>query len=202
MNIRHSGALLGTVVLVAGLLVGICAAGEDAEYTSNSKCKMCHNKSSEGAQWTKWTEMQHAKAYETLLSSDQAKEYAAARGLETAPAETPECLRCHVTGYDAEKAAFADGMDKEDGIQCDSCHGRSSEHLAFGKKMMMKKDEITDDMDKKIILPDGKACVKCHNDESPAWDPKKYTLKDGTTAGFDFDQAFAKIAHPNPKKKG
>lgn len=200
MNIRQFGAVLGAVVFAAGLLAGVCAAGEDATFSSNSKCKMCHNKSKEGEQWKKWSEMKHAKAFETL-SSDAAKEYATAAGLTTAAAESPECVRCHVTGYDAEKAAFAEGIDKEDGVQCDACHGPSSEHLAFGKKMMMKKDEITPEMDKMIAMPDEKVCVKCHNDESPAWDTKKYTLKDGSTAGFDFEQAAAKIAHANPEKE-
>ena len=67
--------------------------------------------------------------------------------------------------------------------------------------MMMKKDEIDDSMEMKILIPNVKTCLKCHNDESPTWDPEKYTLEDGTKAGFDFEQAFATIAHFNPKKK-
>ena len=42
-------------------------------------------------------------------------------------------------------------------------------------------------------------CATCHNPESPTWDPKRYTLEDGTTAGFDFDQATKRIAHPIPE---
>ena len=201
MNVQHLGKALGKVVFTVGTFVAVCAMAQDAEYVSNSKCKMCHNKVSEGEQWKKWTETKHAKAYESLLTSDNAKEYTEARGLTTAPAETPECLRCHVTGYDAEKETFVSALKKENGIQCNSCHGPGSEHLAFGKKMMMKKDEIDDSMDMKILIPNVKTCLKCHNDESPTWDPEKYTLEDGTKAGFDFEQAFATIAHFNPKKK-
>lgn len=39
-----------------------------------------------------------------------------------------------------------------------------------------------------------------HNDENPTWDPEKYTLKDGTKAGFDYEQAVKVIAHKNPLK--
>jgi len=40
--------------------------------------------------------------------------------------------------------------------------------------------------------------VTCHNDDSPAWNPRRYKLADGTHSGFDCDQAVAKIAHPTP----
>ncbi len=50
-----------------------------------------------------------------------------------------------------------------------------------------------------MIIPTEAVCTKCHNDESPAWDPQKYTLADGSKAGFDFEQAVKVIAHPVPE---
>ena len=48
-------------------------------------------------------------------------------------------------------------------------------------------------------IPDEETCLKCHNDDSPFWDPKKYELAAGGTAGFDFDQANEEIAHMIPE---
>jgi hypothetical protein len=47
-------------------------------------------------------------------------------------------------------------------------------------------------------------CLRCHvtahevADESPAWDPGRYKLGKGGTAGFDYEQAVEEIAHPVP----
>lgn len=190
--------LIWAVAFAAAAVLGVASSAQEAEYVGQKTCKICHNKESEGKQWTKWKAMNHAHALETL-SNDKAKEFAAAEGLKTPPEESPECLRCHVTAYDVEKKVFNPKIAKEDGVQCESCHGPSSEHLAFGKKMLTAK-EIPDDMPRHTVRPDKNVCLKCHNDESPAWNPDLYTLEDGTKTFFDFDQAFAKIEHYNPKK--
>jgi hypothetical protein len=49
--------------------------------------------------------------------------------------------------------------------------------------------------------PKEDTCKKCHNEESPNWDPQRYTLADGKRVGFDFKQAWQKIDHSNPQKK-
>ena len=41
-------------------------------------------------------------------------------------------------------------------------------------------------------------CTLCHNDTSPTWKPDRYTLSDGTTTGFDVEQAYEKIKHERP----
>jgi len=50
-----------------------------------------------------------------------------------------------------------------------------------------------------LIPQSEEVCVVCHNDESPAWDPKRYKLSNGSTAGFDYEQAVAEILHPVPE---
>ena len=42
--------------------------------------------------------------------------------------------------------------------------------------------------------------LECHNEESPTWNPEKYTRADGTKVGFDFEQAKKLTEHPNPLK--
>lgn len=199
MHITSRQAGIWAVAAIAITALWSPAAVADGEFIGHGKCKMCHNKASTGEQYLKWTEMKHAKAFESL-SSDKAKEYAAAAGLSAPPSESAQCLRCHVSGYDADAAAFHPALAKENGIQCETCHGPGEEHYAFGKAMM-KEDEVPEDEPRHIIVPDSSVCEQCHNAESPAWNPEKYTLEDGTTAGFDFDQAFAKIAHLNPEKE-
>ena len=178
-------------------LVG-SAFAQEATYVGNGQCKICHNKKEEGEQWTKWKAMTHAKAFETL-STDAAKAAAQKKGVAKPPAEAPECLKCHVTAFDAAKGAAPEKIVKEDGIQCESCHGPASLHTADGKKF--KSGDKTVVMSAHIVRPDEKTCVKCHNEESASWNPERYTLPDGKKAGFDFKQAVAKIEHLNPLKK-
>jgi len=52
---------------------------------------------------------------------------------------------------------------------------------------------------KGLVLQSAEVCTTCHNDESPAWKPDRYTLADGSKAGFDFDQAVEEIVHPVPE---
>ncbi len=181
-----------------GLLAAAPARAAEQEYISHKKCKMCHNKKDEGEQWNIWNKSKHRNAIEQL-SSENAMKYAKERGLDVPPSESPECLRCHVTGYDAETATFHPKLAKEDSVQCESCHGPASLHQEYGRAVMAKKD-VTGRATE-IIRPDVNACLKCHNDESPAWKPEKYTLEDGSKTGFDFDQAFPVIAHLNPKNQ-
>ena len=50
-----------------------------------------------------------------------------------------------------------------------------------------------------LVIPDETLCTRCHNDESPAWDPERYSLADGSRTGFDYEQAKQQIAHPTPE---
>jgi nitrate reductase cytochrome c-type subunit len=176
------------------------ATGMEPTYVGNSSCKLCHNKKSEGEQWNTWKKMMHATAYETL-SSDAALAAAKAHGLETAPNKSAACLQCHVTGYDIATELVPAKIKMAEGIQCESCHGPGSEHIKDGKLATLKRDEaaLARIRDGRIAVTSEK-CVQCHNDTNPTWNPEKYTLKDGTKTGFDFDQAFESVAHLRPEK--
>lgn len=181
---RSRPGRMGVLVLTVavGAFMAASAFAGDAEYVGNSKCKLCHNKKSEGEQWNKWKSMKHASAF-VSLSTDAAKESAANAGVSGSPAEAAECVKCHVTGHDSGVAA----LKKEDGVQCESCHGPASLHLDFGKKAMTNK-EAAATMDMNIIRPDSAVCEECHNEESPFF------------AGyFDFDEMYAQIYHSKPK---
>ena len=195
-NIKKPTSMIAAALLLITMIGGHALAQEKRDYVSNSKCKLCHNKAAKGAQWNKWKEMQHAKSFATL-ATEKALEVAKELGLATPPAESPECLKCHVTAYDVAKKATHAKIKPADGIQCESCHGPASLHLLDGRAIMMKKGD-TVDLTKNIGLPGEKKCVECHNDTNPTFNPEKYTLEDGKKVGFDFKQAHTKIAHPNP----
>lgn len=169
------------------------------EYVGQSQCKVCHNSAKEGAQWDKWHSMPHPKALE-VLQGDAAKELAAKIGLTTPPAEAPECLKCHVTGYDPAAKTAPAKIAMTDGVQCESCHGPASEHLKDAKVLKFTPAKISEiDIRAHLIRPTEESCRGCHNESSPTWKPDRYTLENGEKTGFDYKQAWAKIAHDYPE---
>jgi hypothetical protein len=184
-------------VMIAVLICMSAGFAQESTYVGNSQCKICHNKKEEGEQWNKWKQELHAKAFE-LLSSEESQKIAKEKGLAKPAAESPECLRCHVTSYDAATQKAAEKINMADGVQCESCHGPSSLHIAEGKKF--KSGDKSADPKKLAVHPDETACKKCHNKESATWREDRYKLEDGTTSGFDFKQAWAKINHKKPAK--
>ncbi|MFM1919320.1 MAG: hypothetical protein RLZZ303_954 [Candidatus Hydrogenedentota bacterium] len=167
-------------------------------FVGQSQCKMCHNAPKEGGQWDKWHNAGHPKAYE-LLQSDAAKEVGAKVGLTVPPHEAPECLKCHVTGYDPTTKSAPDKIALTDGVQCESCHGPASEHMKDAKVLKFSPAKITEMDILAHLVPATEAnCRGCHNETSPTWKNDRYTLENGETTGFDFKQAWAKIAHDHP----
>jgi hypothetical protein len=164
-------------------------------FVGQSQCKVCHNGAKEGMQWDKWHTMSHPKALE-LLQSDAAKEVATKLGMTTPPAESPECLKCHVTGYDVATKSAPEKITPADGIQCESCHGPASEHMKDAKILKFTPAKISEiDIMAHLVQPTEETCRACHNDSSPTWKADRYTLENGEKSGFDYKQAWAKIAH-------
>ena len=157
------------------------------QYVGVRKCKMCHKSQKQGNQYGIWTESKHAKAFETL-KSDAALAIAKKRGLAKPPSESPECLKCHTTGYGADPSAFASSFNIADGVQCEACHGPGSDYKK--KSIMKNRDEAIANGMNPIQVADGSAekwCVRCHNEESPNY------------KGFNFQEYWDKIKHPRPK---
>ncbi|MFQ5607239.1 MAG: cytochrome c family protein [Candidatus Zixiibacteriota bacterium] len=208
-NVKFAGHIsLGVIFAGAISLMSLNeprAGGEEKaehNFIGAKKCKMCHVKEKDGAQYKIWSKTAHARAFDTL-GSDKAKATAKELGIED-PQASGKCLKCHSTAYFFTEELVENIDTKKDGtprlavaegVSCESCHNAGS---GYKKKKTMK--------DRDLSIAGGlnpepeKRCVKCHNDENPNWDPKKYTLEDGTTAGFDFDQAWDKIKHYRPKK--
>jgi len=186
------------------------------KYVGVKKCRKCHRKKKQGEQYRIWKESAHAKAFLDLsLENEKARESAKKKGIEGDPQKAPECLKCHVTAYGVDKKWIA--VDKktgkpsirmEDGVQCESCHGPGADYRK--KKIMRKilKERLTSKNnvsktaeEKGLIIPTEETCTKCHNEESPNWDPNKYTTKEGKKVGFYFEEAKEKIKHPIPEER-
>ncbi len=112
--ISKTGCLL-FVVCVLFLFASLCKdlhAESYGNYLGWKGCQGCHEKPVGG-----WQKTKHAGAYESLKKSNQES--------------LPECLRCHVTGYE-ETGGFIDfDLTPElAGVQCEECHGPGKEHAA------------------------------------------------------------------------
>jgi hypothetical protein len=175
-------------ILVLGLAAGLLAvgavqtnvvAGEEHAFIGSASCKMCHNKAAKGAQFTKWSESDHAKAFETL-ATDQAKKIAADKGLGD-PQKAGECLECHTTGHGAPAEMLTKKHSLEEGVGCEACHGPGGDYW----KMSVMKDRAKA-VAAGMVVPNEKTCTACHNEKSP------------TFKGFDWDTYYPQIAHDNP----
>jgi 2',3'-cyclic-nucleotide 2'-phosphodiesterase (5'-nucleotidase family) len=118
-------------------------------YAGDTVCKTCHSAAHE-----KWSSSRHGRAYETLRKINKAFD--------------PECLVCHVVGYNTV-GGFISELDtpKLKNVQCEVCHGAGKKHASapapgFGNNA-------------------NKACIKCHvKNHSPR---------------FNFTQYWPKIKH-------
>jgi hypothetical protein len=183
---------LGLVALALCLSIGASAADAEHDYVGVLKCKTCHKKEGIGNQYGLWQDTKHATAYETL-ASDQAKKWAAEAGVDD-PQTDDKCVKCHVTAHGVPEERLSKKFDKTLGVQCESCHGAGKDYRK--KKIMIDLDLAKS---KGLKIPEAEDCMTCHNDESPAWKPDRYTLADGSKVGFDFEQAAEAIAHPVPE---
>ena len=193
MSGNRVGLALGIALLVLG--VQSTASAKEHLYVGAAKCKSCHKKEMIGNQFEKWQKGPHAKAFETL-KGDKALKVAKEKGLTQPPHENPECLKCHVTAHGVAAAQIRYPIKPSDGIQCESCHGPGSD---YRKKKVMSDEKKATAAGLWLADKDEKVCTVCHNDKSPSWDPKKFKLADGSSVGFNYDQAKEKIKHEIPE---
>jgi hypothetical protein len=166
---------LAAVLLAASLLP---AAALGQQYVGIDKCKTCHNAKAKGEMYTKWKASPHAKAHDTLAGD-------AAKKLNKDAQKDAKCLKCHDTETQhADKLAAS--FKKEQGVQCESCHGPGDKHVK-ARNASEEENNVTDD--EIVKAPDEKVCVGCHNKESPSFKP------------FKFAEAQQVIEHKNPSKK-
>ncbi len=195
-HLSHRIATISVGIATALFVVNVGSAVErDASnYVGVKTCGICHKKDESGNQLAVWQASPHAKAFE-LLSTPEAKAVGAKVGVDN-PQTSGKCLKCHSTAYNFTESVATEKIKPEDGVVCESCHGP-------GKKFMTKStmEDHAKAVAAGLVYPASQSCTLCHNDQNPAWKADRYTTKDGKKVGFDYEQAFEKIKHPDPKVK-
>lgn len=189
-----------TLIMILSIVSFMSAQSFD--YVGTGKCKSCHKSDKKGAQYKVWKASSHASAFETLKSEESVK-IAKEIGLEKSPWESPQCLKCHTTGYEmggyeVKDAAFWEEktdrgkptkeVKRMTGLQavgCEACHGPGSKYKK--KKVMdaLYKGE-TDPASVGMWRVDEGTCKQCHNEASPSYKP------------FNYEERFKLISHPYP----
>ena len=170
--LKKSSILLLILISLYFIVPNIVNA--QAKYVGTKVCGMCHKTEKQGQQLKIWTESKHSKAF-TVLSSDKGKEIA--KGKDAT--KMAECLKCHVGDKALQESAF-----KEDGVQCETCHGAGSEYKAMS---VMKNKEESIKKGLTELKDVEKFCKTCHNSEGHQ------------KPEFKYSEIVKKIAHAVPK---
>lgn len=129
--------LIGILLLVFSLLDHKSSAEIYGCFVGWKACIECHTTEGEG-----WQKTRHAAAFESLKKTQQ-------QGL-------PDCIQCHVVGYDQYGGFLDEELTPElSGVQCENCHGYGKEHAQGNSKVL-------------IAAPPKYLCQKCH---TPLQDP-------------------------------
>ena len=135
------------------------------KYVGSDACAECHEDA-----YDVWKESPHAHATDSLIRPGERSEIA--RHFD------PECLSCHVTGWNPQKYIpyksgylSLKGTPKMVGSGCENCHGPGSRHVAAENgDIDVAEDELLK-LRKEMRLPYKSArdaCLKCHDlDNSP-----------------------------------
>jgi Cytochrome c554 and c-prime len=138
----------------------------NGKFVGSAKCESCHEES-----YAIWKKSLHSKAYETLAKLDPPRNF------------DPECVSCHVVGWNpANFFQYQGGFESQEktpkltDVGCESCHGPGEKHVAAeagSSEAMMQKYR------KACVLTKADAkksfCITCHDgDNSPDFNFETY----------------------------
>lgn len=138
-------------------------------FVGSRKCESCHQPS-----YDIWRKTGHAKAYPTLVNLDPPRQF------------DPECVSCHVVGWNPQQFfPYLGGFESIEktshlgDVGCESCHGPGELHVKAEmgsdeslKKKMQQAVRVTKEQAEKHL------CLTCHDgDNSPDFQFKTYWPK-------------------------
>jgi hypothetical protein len=113
-------------------------AKNQAGYVGTEACSDCHSDAVDF-----WKTTRHAGAWKTLVDRGQEFDY--------------DCIGCHVTGWDKPGGSNLANNDTLRDVQCETCHGPGSIHVAKGGE---ERPPAV------VRMPDDKMCAtQCHTKE-------------------------------------
>jgi hypothetical protein len=135
------------------------------EFVGSKACADCHSKA-----FAIWEKTPHAHATESLVHPGERT--------EIQRHHDPECLSCHVTGWNAQKFfPYKSGYESlkasmaMHGSGCENCHGPGSAHVAAENGDVKLKMAEIEALRAQMRLPLAEAerrCIECHDiDNSP-----------------------------------
>lgn len=133
----YAAAGQANVTAAAGKAVAKPKSGQPS-YVGMASCSDCHSEAVEF-----WNRSVHAKAWQTLVDRGQQFDY--------------DCIGCHVTGFNQPGGSNLAHNDTLRDVQCETCHGPASIHVAKGgeeKPMSVRRNP-----------PDDLCATQCHTHE-------------------------------------
>ncbi|MDP2896473.1 MAG: multiheme c-type cytochrome [bacterium] len=172
--------VLSGVGALLGLSLGAPQRPKPSFYVGSRVCMPCHGGKRGCDQYSLWRLSKHAKAY-AALSLPESFEVAEISGVDVPPRESPICLGCHATASTAEPWQLDPTFHREDGVQCEVCHGPASNHV---EAMRAGKPTSTS----MLPIPRQQDCVVCHRLK----DSHRKALDSGQ---FDYKTGLQEISH-------
>lgn len=159
-----------------------------ADFVGVDKCSECHSTA-----WEVWHDSRHAHAFESLDPANQRHGYERLNGISRV--FDPECLSCHVTGWNPQEYfRFTGGFlnreyastdaertlqDLLSNNQCENCHGPGSRHVELIEAG--ETDQAREHVRVTLEQARDRMCGTCHDlDNSP---------------NFQFDEYWKQIEH-------
>jgi hypothetical protein len=141
-------------------------------FVGSESCAECHTD-----EYDIWKKTPHAHATETLVKLTTPRQF------------DPECLSCHVTGWEPQQIyPFVSGFESIAksahllGNGCENCHGPGADHVAAENGDVDADDDRLEELrtQVRLTLEDARKqdCYRCHDlDNSPEFDFETYWPK-------------------------
>ncbi|MEK7711304.1 MAG: beta-propeller fold lactonase family protein [Planctomycetota bacterium] len=120
------------------IVLSAAAAAPDSEfpvYVGQTACLECHTSKASATPCSLKPIPEHDTSYDALKKA-AAAEIAALSGIVEPPIESRICLACHATGADDGPRWWASTFQIEDSVQCETCHGAGSFHVAVQRAVV------------------------------------------------------------------
>ncbi len=154
-------------------------------FVGTKTCVSCHQGATMGQQFTKWFLSAHSRAYASL-AKPEAHQIAELSGIPLDPQESATCLGCHTTAAQTEDWEKDPTFQRQDGVQCEKCHGPGSEYANV--RTMTNREAA---LRAGLTIPTARDCMNCHLE-------KGSHVAVLNSPPFDVQKALEAIAHPTP----